>query len=262
MNVRVAQASRDYQGDDEKEKQFTLQAGMLASTLEHSVPEHMYTDPDSATKPEGFSTAKALGMAMAQGQKIYTINQQNRNTALSNLRLDAGAMAEINSALASGKEVTAHTDPLTIAGYRGSGYVISDPVTGEGAYKISGGKNGGFLDDLKGFLEKYKDYAMEELISEFLELVKKGLGAIFASVKTTIEAWEALQDCGSEWYRLLVIYDSVFITIIMGIGAAALGSLVCGYVCGFLLVVLVAPLIDSLLRVLWEYAAESSLCKN
>jgi hypothetical protein len=54
-------------------------------------------------------------------------------------------MNEIRSALASGKEVTTHTDPLTIPGYRGSGYIIADPVTGEGIYKISGGKNGGFI---------------------------------------------------------------------------------------------------------------------
>jgi hypothetical protein len=54
-------------------------------------------------------------------------------------------MSEITAALATGKEVIAHTDQLTVPGFRGSGYVITDPVTGEGVYKISGGKNGAFF---------------------------------------------------------------------------------------------------------------------
>jgi hypothetical protein len=145
MNVRTAQMITDRNGDSEKAKQLMLQVGMLSSALEHQVPEQMFIDPNSTAKPEGLSTAKALGTAIAQGQRIYTINQQNRATALPNLRLDAGAMAEINNALASGKEVTAHTDQLAIPGFRGSGYSITDPVTGEGVYKISGGKNGGVL---------------------------------------------------------------------------------------------------------------------
>lgn len=146
MNVRTAQAVKDRQGDSAKGKQLMLQVGMLSSALEHSVPEQMFNDPNSATKPEGFSTAKALGLALAQGQKIYTINQTNKAQALSKLHLDAGAMSEINTALSSGKEVIAHTDQLTITGYKGSGYAITDPVTGEGVYKISGGKNGGYLE--------------------------------------------------------------------------------------------------------------------
>jgi hypothetical protein len=146
----------DRNGDAEKAKQLMLQVGMLSSVLEHSVPEQMFVDPDSATKPEGFSAAKALGMAIAQGQKIYNINQQNRNIALANLRLDTVAMSEINSALASGREVTAHTDQLTVPGFRGSGYAITDPVTGEGVYKISGGKEWGRVVDSRN--RSYSDW--------------------------------------------------------------------------------------------------------
>ena len=145
MNLRSAQMITDRNGDSEKAKQLMLQVGMMGSALEHSVPEQMFTDPNSATKPEGFSTAKALSMAVQQGQRIYTINQQNQAQALPNLRLDSLAMSEIRAALAMGKEVIAHTDQLTVPGFRGSGYAIIDSVTGEGVYKISGGKNGGTL---------------------------------------------------------------------------------------------------------------------
>jgi hypothetical protein len=145
MNVRTAQIIKDRSGNHGKEKQLMLQVGMLSSALEHRIPEQLFADPNSATKPEGFSTAKALGMAAVQGQKIYSINQQNQATALLALRLDSLAMSEIRAALAAGKEVIAHTDQLTVPGFRGSGYAITDPVTGEGVYKISGGKNGGFF---------------------------------------------------------------------------------------------------------------------
>jgi hypothetical protein len=144
MNVRTVQAVKDRNGDSSKAKQLMLQVGMLSSALENIVPEQIFTDPNSATKPEGFSTAKALGLAIAQGQRIYTISQKNQATALPALHLDSLAMSEIRDALASGKEVTTHTDQLTVPGYKGSGYAITDPVTGEGVYKISGGKNGGF----------------------------------------------------------------------------------------------------------------------
>jgi hypothetical protein len=144
MNIRTAQAIKDRNGDDDKAKQLMLQVGMLGSALEHQVPEQMLSYPNNVTKLEAFSTVKALGMAMAQGQRIYTINRQNQATTLSALRLDSLAMSEIRDALAAGKEITTHTNPLTIAGYRGSGYAVTDSVTGEGIYKISGGKNGGF----------------------------------------------------------------------------------------------------------------------
>jgi hypothetical protein len=146
MNVRTAQAIKDRSGDNGKAKQLMSQVGMLGSALEHQVPEQIFTDPDSVIKPNGFSTAKALGMAMVQGQKIYIINQQNQAQALPNLRLDGLAMDEIRSALASGKEIIAHTNQLSVSGFRGSGYATTDPVTGEGVYKISGGKNGGYCD--------------------------------------------------------------------------------------------------------------------
>jgi len=154
MNVRTAQAITDRFGDNSKAKQLMLQIGMLGSALEHQVPEQMFSDPDGTIKAEGVSTAKALGIAIRQGQRVYVINQQNQATTLQALRLDSLAMSEIRSALAAGKEITAHTDQLTVSGFRGSGYAITDPVTGEGVYKISGGKNGGFCAIPEGVCPK------------------------------------------------------------------------------------------------------------
>ena len=37
-------------------------------------------------------------------------------------------------------------DRISVPGWTGEGYVLFDPQTGDGAYKITGGNNGGFVD--------------------------------------------------------------------------------------------------------------------
>jgi hypothetical protein len=54
-------------------------------------------------------------------------------------------MTEMQNALSIGKEVTVHQSPITQSGWTGTGYIIADPVTGAGAYKISGGANGAWF---------------------------------------------------------------------------------------------------------------------
>lgn len=53
-------------------------------------------------------------------------------------------MSDIRIGLQAGNEIIAHTDPVSIPGWSGAGYVIFDPISGGGAYKITGGRNGGF----------------------------------------------------------------------------------------------------------------------
>jgi hypothetical protein len=69
-------------------------------------------------------------------------------TALPNLHFHPETLAEIRQALNSGKEVITHTDPISVPGWQGAGYVITDPETGAGAWKIGGGLNGAFLKKL------------------------------------------------------------------------------------------------------------------
>ena len=52
---------------------FNRASGMRNSAYEHQIPEQLFsTDTEQA---EGVSTAKALAVAMAQGQRIYTLTQ-------------------------------------------------------------------------------------------------------------------------------------------------------------------------------------------
>jgi len=122
---------------------YVKQSGMLLSAYEHLIPEKLFTDPLDPNRPQGVSAVKALALAANQGQKIFTLNVQNQaqhQTLLAQLTIDPQAMAEIQNALAAGKEVTVHQAPITQSGWTGSGYIITDPATGSGAYKIAGGQ--------------------------------------------------------------------------------------------------------------------------
>ena len=119
-------------------------ADMYASALEHIVPEQMFSTP--TYKVDGFSTAKAFQKANAQGQKLFFINQENRDEILPQLHHSTQTMSAIIKALDAGKELTTHESPISVPGYTGTGYRIFDPVTGSSADMISGGLSGGFAD--------------------------------------------------------------------------------------------------------------------
>ena len=129
--------------DQAKNAQFSQQIGLLGSALEHAVPEQMFTTDEQPG--EAISAVKALSKANAQGQRIYQLTQDNMAATLPNLNLAFETEAEIRSALNAGLTVIAHTDNVSVPGWSGAGYIIFDPVTGSGAYKIAGGANGGFI---------------------------------------------------------------------------------------------------------------------
>ena len=117
---------------------YRLQAGMIASSLEHQTPEQMYnTDP--ANPVQGISTMKALALANAEGQKIYTITQANINEVLPKIQASSLAKGDISSSVNAGKTVTVHEREVSVPGWTGTGYMVTDPVNGDGAYLISGG---------------------------------------------------------------------------------------------------------------------------
>ena len=121
--------------------QFAQAMGMVSSLLEHVVPEQIYSDPANPT--QGVSAVKLISLANQQGQKIYTIDQSNVSTTLPLLTISQDVKTEISSAVNAGQIVTTHQADITVDGWTGAGYIISDPLTGSGAYKISGGANGG-----------------------------------------------------------------------------------------------------------------------
>ncbi len=128
---------------------YIKQSGMRLSAYEHLIPEKMFTDPLDPNRPQGVSAVKALALAASQGQKIYTLNAANQAShaaLLAQVTIDANARAEIQNALAAGKEVTVHASPITQSGWTGSGYIITDPATGSGGRtRLVVGRMGDFL---------------------------------------------------------------------------------------------------------------------
>ena len=92
---------------------------------------------------EGISAVKAIAIAQAEGQKIYTINKQNAQTALAKLPIGGEVGSEIRNAVNAGKEVTMHEKSINKHGWKGFGYIVIDPETGAGAYIIEGNRNEG-----------------------------------------------------------------------------------------------------------------------
>ena len=134
--------------------------GQYNSAMEHAVPEQFWVDksqcqytdetgtiknPTMADCAQAVSAVKAIAIAQAEGQRIYTINQSNAATALPKLPVGGTVGQEIQSAIQAGKEVTFHERGINAHGFSGHGYIITDPDTGGGAYLIEGKGNGGVL---------------------------------------------------------------------------------------------------------------------
>jgi len=129
------------------------QLGMMISALEHRVPELFFTN--ETTTGVGVSAIKALSVALAQGQKVYQINSANVATVLPKLNVGSEVKTEIRNSVAVGKIATISKNNVTIGNWTGVGYIIADSQTGAGAYRISGGSNGGdfnFTEDAKGLV--------------------------------------------------------------------------------------------------------------
>lgn len=136
---RTSAASKD--ADAEKRKNYYVSTGPRISAFEHIVPEQLFSTPERSV--HGVSAVKALAIAASQGQRIYTITQTDLAAALPQLSVSQQIKNEIQNAVSAGEEVTISQGPINYAGWHGVGYIIQDIQTGGGAYKISGGANGG-----------------------------------------------------------------------------------------------------------------------
>jgi hypothetical protein len=114
------------------------------SAMEHLVPEMMFSTEENPA--HGISAVKALQLAAAEGQKIWTITQTNLNTALAAINLPSDIKTDIRNSVNAGMEVTTHEAAVDFYGSNQVGYIVIDPETGAGGYLIGGGENGGNID--------------------------------------------------------------------------------------------------------------------
>lgn len=127
---------------------FRRSIGAQFSVLEHLIPEELFTDPSDPNRPQAFSAVKAISVAGSLGQRVYTLDAAkfpNYLSILASVSIPQDVKDELANALSSGKVVTFHEANITSGQFSGVGYIIIDPDTGAGAYKIAGGPNGADL---------------------------------------------------------------------------------------------------------------------
>jgi hypothetical protein len=163
--------------DSQKRISFVESAGYRASAMEHIVPEQMFSTEESPA--QGISAVKALAIASAQGQKIWTITQDNLTEALAAINLSSDVESEIRNAVLTGKVATAHERPVDFVGGTNTGYLLIDPETGGGAYLIESGASGGVLQTVISAL-----LALAGAISSIGEFLEKAaqIGTLFKSI--------------------------------------------------------------------------------
>ncbi|MEW6054895.1 MAG: hypothetical protein AB1552_14120 [Nitrospirota bacterium] len=164
---RLMTLVKSLDGNTEKPKQFFLASGMNSSAFEHSVPEQLFSTPENPA--QGISAVKALQLANDQGITIYTINQTNIASILPQLQVDSDVKSDIVNAVNAGKVVTVSKTNIIFNGWIGCGYIIIDPVTGAGAYMISGGMNGAEIKLKKEYWSIFDTlFAILDIKNEFL----------------------------------------------------------------------------------------------
>ncbi len=187
---------------------FNRATGAGMSAMEHLVPEEMYSTDDNPA--HGISAVKALQLAAAEGQKIWTITQSNLSQAMAALNLSSSVEADIRNAVRAGKEVTAHEDTINFHGRPSAGYMVLDPKTGAGGYPIAGGENGSNTSTPDG-----KDVIswLLGILDEFgRNPLLKSLGGILNEVITAISLFVDIKNCGYS-YGIAKFFAGIFITI-------------------------------------------------
>ena len=261
-NLRKIEKSEIQIRDVEKSRLFSVQTGILSSALEHGTPELMFTsDVVNDPQPDSISAVKAIQKASESGQRIYQITRDNMIELLPNINHDSSTMNEIRASLNAGKQVLTHTDNISIPGWTGAGYIILDPVTGSGAFKISGGANGGveaadkivmILGLYTDFKESIADLAGVDLrnskIGKFMHLTSKFFGILGFGIA-------ALDIAGS--YTGEGVYLTMYIFIMLTLMTLVAGAFIANPLIGFIFAAAAATAINQLI----SHLKETIVCK-
>jgi len=119
-----------------------------------------------------------------------------------------------------GKEVITHTDDVTVPGWSGAGYIIVDPSTGDGAFKIGGGQNGSFLYKLSNKLDQFIQWmsAINDKIGK-LKYLGKTFNKIFSQVLRFVKNLKSIIDLQlacSGWSGVVDVFS--YVGLILGLG--------------------------------------------
>ena len=152
------------------------------------------------------------------------------DTILPKLNLSSDIISDIQTVINQGKEVTTHTNNVSVPGWSGAGYIIIDPKTGDGAYLISGGANGGFIlnfidEFLFIFAALFTDksiFLYEKILKEQASKIIRAaikpliLGSLFMSYTNSAYACSNISDT-----LIMVVIHSIMMALLLIIAGAA-----------------------------------------
>ena len=111
------------------------------SAYAHLILEQLFGA--AAQNMPGASAIRALTQSISNAQTIYLLNQGNVSTSLPLVQqLPAQTTTDIQNAVAAGLQAIVSQTGVTLGVWQGSGYILSDPQTGAGAYLVTGGDTG------------------------------------------------------------------------------------------------------------------------
>lgn len=116
--------------------------GLESSYWEHALFEEVGVDPERPA----VSTVRALERALRTGVEVLQLTAANLAAVGPLLQLDPEIKEAVADAVHAGMEVTIPSRNVEVGGWRGVGYIVEDPLTGAGAYQISGGLSGGAIE--------------------------------------------------------------------------------------------------------------------
>ena len=196
---------------------FRKAIGGQYSAHEHLITEKLFTDTNNPNRLQAISAVKAIAIAASHGQRIYTLSQDNQSqhaSIIASLAINIDVKREISDALAVGREVIVHHEKISAFGFTGVGYIIVDPDTGAGAYKISTGANGAkLLVGVVGIALVFVGPAGVAAIAPFL-LTVFAIVSILLTLYTTLLNAILIQDSGGQCGLVLAdLYLGIFLPL-------------------------------------------------
>lgn len=214
-------------------RSFLEEAGTSGSYLEGSIFNQLYR----GTPGVGLSASRIMHTANALKIPIHTIDQTNIGTILPKLAVSSVVKDDISNAVAAGLIAVVPEKEITHLGvWSGTGYILRNPQTGEGAYLLDGGLNGGVqlgcltqLNPLAGLFDRLLDKAIQKILSTVLtKLFSSALlaaaGTVFpvaAAVFGTVMFMMAFIEAMTEFMTALIEYQN---EIKVAVGAVVAGG--------------------------------------
>jgi transglutaminase-like putative cysteine protease len=118
------------------EATFMQLSGLQGSGLEASILR-------DATGEESLSTTGLLQEAAAQGIQVLTLDSQNFAGQVGNVSAPANVLRDVSDAVTAGKQVQVPVAPLAVRDWQGTGFLVTDALTSESGYFLSGVVSGG-----------------------------------------------------------------------------------------------------------------------